>query len=143
MFSGRGLEVDQQKQLEKMVLACIDTAQTMLDEYGAVVPFGLRAYSDNEDMKMNCPAEEKNKTDWDKMIKAVVAELKDFVEAENVVATAVVTTLQANEEHAVGLQIETELSSVLFVYPYSKVDDEWVIDEPVKTEQLLDCVYTR
>lgn len=133
--------MDQQKQLEKMVLACIDTAQAMLDEYDTVIPFGLRAFNDSEDMTMNCPAEQNTKADWDQQIEDVVSELKDFVRTENIAATMLVTSLQSDEESGVGVQIETEMSSVLFIYPYKKEDDKWVIDGPVQTEQLLATVY--
>jgi len=51
--------VDQQKQIEKLVLTCIDTAKAMLDEYEQVVPFGIRAFNDSEDLKMNCPGDKK------------------------------------------------------------------------------------
>lgn len=130
-----------EKQLEKMVLACIDTAKAMLGEYQTVIPFGLRAFNDSEDMKMNCPAEQNSTADWNEQITAVVTELKEFVATENIAATILVTDLQADDETGVGLQIETEMSSVLFVYPYHKENDEWVIDEPVQTEQLFDSVY--
>lgn len=133
--------MDQEKQLEKMVLACLDTAEAMLKEYETVIPFGLRAFNDSEDMKMNCPAKEGVKKDWDEQIEAVVSELKEFVENENISATVLVTGLQTDDESGVGLQIETEMSSVLFVYPYRREDDEWVIDEPIQTEQLLTSVY--
>lgn len=133
--------MDLEKQLEKMVLACLDTAQAMLDEYEAVVPFGLRAFNDSEDMKMNCPAEENTTADWNQQIEDVVSELKEFVRTENITATVLVTSLQSDEESGVGLQIETEMSSVLFIYPYKKENDKWVIDEPIQTEQLLATVY--
>ena len=127
--------------LKKMVLVSIDTAKTMLDEYGAIVPFGLRAFADSDDMKMNSPAEENSKASWDEMISAVVAELKEFVATENIAATALVTMLEAGDENAIGLQIETDKRAALFVYTYSKVDDEWVINEPIQTEQILETVY--
>ncbi len=133
--------MDLEKQLEKMVLACIDTAKAMLDEYETVIPFGLRAFNDSEDMKMNCPAEQNSKADWNEQIEMVVSELKEFVEAENVSAVILVTDLKSEDESGVGLQIETEMSSVLFVYPYHKENDEWVIDEPIQTDQLLASVY--
>ena len=133
--------MDQQKQLETMVLACIDTAKAMLDEYKMVIPFGLRAYNDSEDMKMNCPAEKNPDAGWLEQIDAVVAELKEHVANENISATVLVTELAADGEKGIGLQIETEMSSVLFVYPYAKKEDEWVIDEPIQTDQLLATVY--
>lgn len=133
--------MDQEKQLEKMVLACIDTAKAMLDKYQTVMPFGLRAYNDSEDMKMNCPAELNTTADWDQQIEDVVSELKEFVQTESIAATVLVTSLQSDEESGVGLQIETNMSSVLFIYPYKKENDKWVIDEPIQTEQLLTTVY--
>ncbi|MCK5335048.1 MAG: hypothetical protein KAQ67_02740 [Gammaproteobacteria bacterium] len=133
--------MDLEKQLEKMVLACIDTAKAMLDEYETVIPFGLRAFNDSEDMKMNCPAEQNSKADWNEQIEMVASELKGYVEAENISAIILVTDLKSEDESGVGLQIETEMSSVLFVYPYHKENDEWVIDEPIQTDQLLASVY--
>jgi len=137
----RDVMADQQKQLETMVLACIDTAKAMLEKYGIVIPFGLRAFNDSEDMKMNCPAEKKPDAAWQEQIELVVTELKDHVENENIAATVLVTELSAEDEKGIGLQIETVMSSVLFVYPYQKVEDEWVIDEPIQTEQLLSTVF--
>lgn len=133
--------MDQQKQLEKMVLACLDTAKEMLNEYKTIIPFGLRAYSDSEDMKMNCPAGQDSKAEWEEQIETVVNELREFVATETVSATVMVTDLQAGDESGVGLQIETEASSVLFVYPYKQVDDEWAFEEPIQTEQLFSSVY--
>ena len=133
--------MDQQKQLEQMVLACIDTAKAMLKEYQLVIPFGLRAFNDTEDMKMSCPAEKNPDAGWEEQIEMVVSELKEHVANENVSATILVTELAAEDETGIGLQIETMMSSVLFVYPYKKVDDEWVIDEPIQTDQLLTTVF--
>jgi len=133
--------LDQQKQLEQMVLACIDTAKAMLKEYQLVIPFGLRAFNDTEDMKMSCPAEKNPDAGWEEQIEMVVSELKEHVANENVSATILVTELAAEDETGIGLQIETMMSSVLFVYPYKKVDDEWVIDEPIQTDQLLTTVF--
>lgn len=135
------LNVDQQKQLEQMVLTCIDTSKAMLDEYKTVIPFGLRAFKDSEDMKMNCPVEKKPEADWEEQIQAVVSELKQYVENENIASTILVTALSAGEEQGIGLQIENELSSVLFVYPYRRENEQWIIGEPVQTEQLLASVY--
>lgn len=136
--------MDQQQQIEQMVLTCIDTAKAMLNEYKLVIPFGIRCFKDSEDMKMNCPSDENPDADWDEQIKQVVAELKEFVKHENISATALVTELQAGDESGIGLQVETELSSVLFVFPYRKVDSKeepWQIDEPIQTEQLLATVF--
>ena len=133
--------MDQQKQLEQMVLACIDTAKAMLNEYKMVIPFGLRAFEDSEDMKMSCPAEKNPDAGWEEQIEMVVSELKEHVATENISATVLVTELAADDEKGIGLQIETMMSSVLFVYPYKKTDDEWVIEEPIQTDQLLATVF--
>jgi hypothetical protein len=133
--------VDQQKQIENLVLTCIDTARAMLDEYQQVIPFGIRAFNDSEDMKMNCPGDKKPEADWNEQIEMVVAELKEFVLSEKIYATALVTELESEGEKAIGLQVETEMSQVLFVYPYRKEAEDWVIDEPIQTEQLLATVF--
>ncbi len=124
-----------------MVLTCIDTAKAMLDEYEVVVPFGIRAYHDSDDLKMNCPAEDNPDTDWNEQIDAVVNELKGFISNENIFATTLVTELESEDEKGLGLQIESELSSVLFIYPFKKLNNEWVIDEPFQTDQLLSTVF--
>lgn len=133
--------MDNNKKIEQMVLTCIDTAKAMLDEYEIVIPFGIRCYTNSEDMKMSCPGDNKPDTNWNEQIDMVVNELKAFVSNEAIFATALVTELQSDELAGLGLQIETQLSSVLFVYPFKKVDDDWVIDEPVKTDQLLNTVF--
>ena len=133
--------MDQQKQIEQLVLLCIDTAKEMLKEYKVIIPFGIRTFNDSEDMKMNCPGDKIPEADVSKQVDNVVSELKDFVANENIYATAFVTELESEDESGIGLQIETEQSSVLFVYPYSKKDDDWVIEEPVQTDQLLSKVF--
>ena len=133
--------MDQEKQIEQLVLTCIDTAREMLKEYGVIIPFGIRSFNDSEDLKMNCPADKMPEGDSLKQVDNVVSELKDFVAHENIFATAYVTELEADDEKGIGLQIETTESSVLFVYPYSKKDDEWNIEEPIQTNQLLATVF--
>jgi len=133
--------MDQQKQIEQLVLLCIDTAKEMLKEYKVIIPFGIRTFNDSEDMKMNCPGDKIPEADVSKQIDNVVSELKEFVATEDVYATAFVTDLESGGESGIGLQIETEQSSVLFVYPYRKQDDDWVIDEPIQTGQLLTRVF--
>lgn len=133
--------MDQEKVIESLVLTCVDTAKAMLDEYGVVVPFGIRAFNDSDDLKMNCPADQQRDDDWTEQINNVVSELKGFVAEESIFATALVTELASDGETGIGLQIETELSSVLFVYPFKKQDDEWKIDEPIQTDQLLATVF--
>jgi len=133
--------LDHNKKLENMVLTCIDTAKAMLVEYKMVIPFGIRSFVDNEDLKMNCPGDKLADPNWDEQLNMVVNELKTFVSNESIFATVVVTELESEGETAIGLQIETELSSVLFVYPFILKDDVWVISEPIETNQLLSRVY--
>ena len=133
--------MEQQKQIEQLVLLCIDTAKEMLKEYKVIIPFGIRAFNNSEDMKMNCPGDKIPEADYSKQIDNVVGELKEFVSNEDIFATAYVTALESDDESGIGLQIETELSSVLFVYPYRKQDDDWVIDEPIQTDQLMSKVF--
>lgn len=133
--------MDQQKQIEQLVLLCIDTAKEMLKEYQVIIPFGIRTFDDSEDMKMNCPGDKIPESDYSKQIDNVVSELKEFVANENIFATAFVMHLESEGGTGVGLQIETEQSSVLFVYPYRKEDDDWVIDEPIQTDQLMKKVF--
>lgn len=133
--------MDQQKQIEQLVLLCIDTAKEMLKEYQVIIPFGIRTFDDSEDMKMNCPGDKIPESDYSKQIDNVVSELKEFVANENIFATAFVMHLESEGGTGVGLQIETEQSSVLFVYPYKKEDDDWVIDEPIQTDQLMKKVF--
>lgn len=134
--------MNQEKAIEKLVLTSIDTAKAMLNEYGVVMPFGIRAFNDSDDLKMNCPADQQTEPDWTQQINDVVAELKKFLATENIFATALVTELQAEGETGIGLQIETERSSVLFVYPVKKQGDDWEIEEPLKTDQLLASVFS-
>ena len=133
--------MDQQKQIEQLVLLCIDTAKEMLKEYKLIIPFGIRTFNDSEDMKMNCPADKIPEGDCSKQVDNVVSELKEFVANEDIFATAFVTELESEGESGIGLQIETEQSSVLFVYPYRMLDDDWVIDEPIQTDQLMAKVF--
>jgi len=133
--------MNDEKLIERLVAVSLDTARAMLDEYKLVIPFGIRVFRDNDDVKMNCPADQNREADWNEQIETVVTELRDYVKNENVFATALVTSLEAESEMGIGLQVETELSSVLFIYPYAKKEEGWVIDEPVQTEQLLETVF--
>lgn len=133
--------MDQQKQIEQLVLLCIDTAKEMLKEYKVIIPFGIRTFNNSEDVKMNCPGDKIPEADYSKQIDNVVSELKEFVANEDIFATAYVSELESDGGSGIGLQIETEQSSVLFVYPYRKQDDDWVIDEPIQTEQLMAKVF--
>ena len=133
--------MDQEKQIEQLVLLCIDTAKEMLKEYGVIIPFGIRSFNDSEDMKMNCPGDKLPEKDVSVQVENVVSELKQFVADENIFATAFVTELESDNESGIGLQIETVQTSVLFVYPYNKKDDDWIIDEPIQTNQLLTKVF--
>jgi len=51
-----------------------------------------------------------------------------------------VTELESGDEKAIGLQVETDLSSVLFVYPFRKKNKQWIIDNPIQTDQRLPSV---
>ena len=133
--------MNEEKLIERLVTVSLDTARAMLDEYKLVIPFGIRVFRDNDNVKKNCPADKNPEADWNEQIETVVTELRDYVKNENIFATALVTSLEAESEMGIGLQVETELSSVLFIYPYSKKEGEWVIDEPVQTEQLLETVF--
>ena len=133
--------MDEEKKIEQLVLTCIDTAREMLKEYKIIIPFGIRSFNDSDDLKMNCPGDAELKTDTLKQVDNVVSELKVFLQSEDIFATAFVTELEAGEELGIGLQIETALSSVLFVYPYRNKNGEWEIDEPIQTEQLLTKVF--
>jgi len=133
--------MNEEKLIERLVAVSLDTARAMLDEYKLVIPFGIRVFRDSDDVKMNCPADQNREADWNEQIEMVVTELRGYVKNENVFATALVTSLEAGSEMGIGLQVETELSSVLFIYPYAKKEGGWVIDEPVQTEQLLETVF--
>ena len=67
--------MDKQKQIEQLVLLCIDTAREMLKEYKLIIPFGIRSFNDSEDMKMNCPGNKIPESDYSKQIDNVVSEL--------------------------------------------------------------------
>lgn len=133
--------MDQNKQIEQLVLTSIDTAKEMLKEYKAVIPFGIRCFNNSEDMKMNCPADNMSKGSNSELVEKVVAELKSFIGKENIFAAALVTELESDGERGIGLQIETEQTAVLFVYPFRQEEEEWMIDEPIQTEQLLNKVF--
>jgi hypothetical protein len=132
---------EQNHKLEELVLICIDTAKAMLDEYKLIIPFGIRTFKDSDDKKMNCPADNYKESDWQEQIEIVVTELQQFLATENIYATALVTGLETDEQKGIGLQIETEESSVLFVYPYTRQNDEWKIDNPMQTSQLFTKVF--
>jgi len=132
--------MNQEKTIEKMVVTCLDTAQAMLEKDGMVIPFGVRAINDGEDLKMNCPGDKKPKADFNEQIEMIVDELKTFVKNDFSYVIAIVTELESDDEKAIGLQVETDISSVLFVYPFREKDGQWIIDNPIQTDQLLPSV---
>ncbi len=132
--------MNQEKIIEKLVVVCLDTAHSMLEKYKMVIPFGIRAINDGEDLKMNCPGDKKPEANFIEQIEMVVDELKEFVKNEFSYVIAIVTELESGGEKAIGLQVETDLSSVLFVYPFRKENEQWIIDNPIQTDQLLPSV---
>jgi len=132
--------MNQEKTIEKMVMVCLDTAQSMLEKDEIVIPFGVRAINDGEDLKMHCPGDKKPEANFNEQIEMVVDELKAFVENDFSYVIAIVTELESGNEKAIGLQVETDLSSVLFVYPFRKKNEQWIIDNPIQTDQLLPSV---
>lgn len=129
--------MEQNKKIEQFIVRCMDTAKEMLQEYGVIIPFGARCFTDSEDMKINCPADHSPKGDTSEHIDKVVNELKSFIATENIYATAFITELESEGESGIGLQVETLDSEILYVYPYSKKDDVWKVEEPIQTEQIL------
>jgi len=132
--------MNQEETIEKLVMVCLDTAQAMLEKYEMVIPFGIRAINDGEDLKMHCPGDKKPEASFNEQIETIVDELKAFVEDKSCYIIAIVTELESGDEKAVGLQVETDLSSVLFIYPFRKKNKQWIIDNPIQTDQLLPSV---
>ncbi|MAG01062.1 MAG: hypothetical protein CL388_07675 [Acidiferrobacteraceae bacterium] len=128
-------------QIELLVLSCLETAKAMLKEYDLVVPFGMRVFKDSDDQKMNCPADENREADWLQQIEMVVTELKQYLTTENISATVLVTGLESDDQKGIGLQIETEQSSVMFVYPYTHKEETIEIEEPIQSDQLFSRVF--
>ena len=122
---------EDQKKLERLVLFSIQVAQEMLDEYEAVIPFGVRAFDDSDEVKMQCFQEEHPKANWDELIKTTASELKKSVSEDDIFATAIVLSVESEDAIGIGLQIDTGKGPALFVYPYHKDEDKWVIDEPI------------
>jgi hypothetical protein len=89
---------------------------------------------------MNCPGDKKPKANFNEQIEIIVDELKTFVKNDFSYVIAIVTELESDDEKAIGLQVETDLSSVLFVYPFREKDGQWIIDNPIQTDQLLPSV---
>jgi hypothetical protein len=128
---------DEQKKLERMVLFSIEVAQEMLDEYEAVIPFGIRTFADSDEIKMQCFQEKHPKANWDELIKTTIDELKKSVAQESIFATAIVLSVESEDATGVGLQIDTRKGPALFVYPYHKEEGKWVIEEPRQAEMLI------
>ena len=121
----------------KLIVAGLDAAERMLNEYGIVAPFGIRVFKDSDDIKMNCPQDQEALSDWEKMIDLVCSELKEFIGSEKIYATALVMSLENDDQKGIGMQIGTDESSVLFVYPYQKDGEKWKIEEPMQAEGLI------
>jgi hypothetical protein len=128
--------MENDKKMEQLLVSSIQAAQKMLDEYQMIIPFGVKAFLKNEDVKMQCFQEKFPKADWQELINLTATELKKAVKTEELFATTVITELESEGEKGVGIQIETIESAVLFVYPYEKKDDKWLIDEPIQLDVL-------
>ena len=127
----------EQQALERIVLLSMEVAQKMLDEFETVVPFGVRAFADTDDVEMKCFQDEHPEASWDELLQTTIDELKKSVEEEDIFATAVVLSVESEDKMGIGLQIDTRRAPALFVYPYYKDDGMWVIDEPIQAEVLL------
>jgi len=128
---------DEQKSLENIVIFSIEVAQKMLNEYGTVVPFGVRAFADSDEVMMRCFQEEQPEASWDELIETTVNKLKESVEEEDIFATAVVLRVESSDTTGIALQIDTRKAPALFVYPYHMQDEQWIIGEPVQADVLL------
>ncbi len=121
--------------LQRLVIASLEAAERMLKEHQTVIPFGVRASADTEDVKISCYHEKLPGADWQELIDHTVGKLKEHVASEDVHSTAIVTTLEADERSAIGIQIETPAGSKLFIYPFFLNGSEGVsIDEPIQSE---------
>lgn len=129
--------MDNKKTIERLVLASIDAAQRMLEEQNQVIPFGVLAYAETEDITMKCVSEKYPDADWQELIDATATALKQCVKIENIAATAIVTSLESDSDFGVGIQVETPISAVLFIYPYVKNSNGWVINEPEQADILI------
>jgi len=128
---------NEQKILERIVVFSMEIAQKMLEEYGTVIPFGVRAFADSDDVAMKCFQEEHPEASWDELIQITIDELKKLVEEENVFATAIVLSVESEDTIGIGLQIDTRQAPALFVYPYQQQDEGWVIEEPSQADMLV------
>ena len=128
---------NEEKTLEKLIIFSLEVAQNMLDEYELVIPFGVHALANSEDIKMRCFQEKQPTADWGELIQTTTNELKKTIAQEKIVATAIVLSVEADDQKGIGVQIETPQSPVLFVYPYHKEEDKWVIDEPTQAQMLI------
>lgn len=129
--------MDEQKRLEKVVVFSLETAQKMMDEYQTVIPFGVRTFYDKEDIIMKCYQEKYPEDALPALIDHTVEELRELMVTEKLFATVIVTILEDGLDVAIGLQIETPLSAVLFVYPCEKEADKWVLQEPEQMDTLI------
>ena len=59
------------------------------------------------------------------------------MDKEDIFATAIVLSVESDDAKGVGLQIDTRQAPALFVYPYVKEDDKWVINEPTQVNMLI------
>ena len=128
---------NEQKTLERIVAFSMEVAERMLYEYGTVIPFGIRAFADSDDVEMKCFQEEHPEASWDELLQTTVDELKKAVAEEKIFATAIVLSVESEDTIGIGLQIDTHKAPALFVYPYHQQDDGWVIEEPSQAEMLV------
>jgi len=128
---------NEQKSLEKVVALSIEVAHKMLDEYETVIPFCVRAFADSDDVMMQCFQEEQPEASWDELVQTTVDRLKQLAEEEELFATAVVLIVESGDGMGIGLQIDTRQAPALFVYPFHKQDEQWIIAEPMQAEILV------
>ncbi len=126
-----------EKLMENVVLFGLEAATKMLNEYGSVIPFCVSGNLETEELRMKCYREEFPEDEWHDLILSTAQEIRSAIQIEKISIAALVTTLESKDSTGIGFQVDTPLSSVLFVYPYKKVKGEWKIEEPQKIDSTL------
>ncbi len=126
------------KKIEQLITIGLDVAEKMIKGHDTVIPFACRIAKKDEDVKLSNHYAELPDADWAELLAHTATNLKEIVEKEDIFSTAIFTALQNGDDNAIGVQVETEKTATVFIYPFEVSEKEEIkISEPIQHDSLF------
>jgi hypothetical protein len=109
----------------------------LLRKQGTVLPFGLTLDAAGDNPRTFFPRDKLPRATWDELLDATIGHLERSIDAGDVGAIALATTLESGSETGLGIQVETRAASLFLVYPYSGSGQSWSLGEPQTAKGVL------